>query len=63
MWQWWNHCAEQVPLGAILLRLALGGTSICLFQGDAKGLEQAAIVFRRAGIWIGCVLEVFGNSA
>ena len=37
MWQWWNHCLAKVPPGTTALRINLDETSVCLFQGDAKG--------------------------
>ena len=37
MWQWYNYAESQVPAGKQTLRINLDETSVCLFQGDAKG--------------------------
>ena len=36
-WQWYNYAESRVPGGKQPLRINLDETSICLFQGDAKG--------------------------
>lgn len=37
MWQWWNYAVSRVPAGKDVLKLNLDETSVCLFQGGAKG--------------------------
>ena len=37
VWQWYNYAASRVPAGKEPLRINLDETSVCLFQGDAKG--------------------------
>ena len=37
MWQWWNYAVSRVPAGKEALKLNLDETSVCLFQGGAKG--------------------------
>ena len=36
-WQWWNYLRSQVPVGKKVLRLNYDETSICEFQGHARG--------------------------
>ena len=37
MWQWFNFAASRVPPLKEPLRINLDETSVCLYQGDAKG--------------------------
>ena len=37
VWQWWNYCSSQVPVGKTSLTINLDETSICLYQGGGKG--------------------------
>ena len=37
VWQWYNSCAAQVPVGKTPLRINVDETSVCLFQGGGKG--------------------------
>ena len=41
VWQWFNFLKEQVPGGKAVLRINMGETSVCLFQGDSKGTVVA----------------------
>ena len=43
VWQWYNYAASRVPAGKEPLRINLDETSLCLFQGDAKG----TVLFRK----------------
>ena len=37
MWQWHNYLESRAAAGKRVLRINLDETSVCLFQGDAKG--------------------------
>ena len=55
-WQWWNFCENQVPMGKEVFRINMDETSVCLWQGDGKG-----IVFADKGRhrWMfGCKLQL-----
>ncbi len=36
-WQLWNYCITQIPAEKKALRINMDETSICLFQGGARG--------------------------
>jgi hypothetical protein len=37
VWQWWNFCKGKVANGKTVLRVNLGETAVCIFQGGQKG--------------------------
>ena len=37
-WQWWNYLDSQVPSGKALVKINLDETSLCLHQGEGKGV-------------------------
>ena len=41
VWQWWSFLKAQVPAGKTFLRVNVDETSVCLFQGTAKGTVMA----------------------
>ena len=41
VWQWWSFLKGQVPAGKTILRVNVDETSVCLFQGTAKGTVMA----------------------
>ena len=49
MWQWFNFAASQVPPLKEPLRINLDETSVCLYQGDAKGTVMCSRKRQRGG--------------